>query len=260
MDWAAFQACLDDRLPGNPVVNDEEAIDKCVESLTSAIQEATAASPPRRRPHADPRPPLPAIIQDDILLKNRLRRQWQVTRDPALKAQVNRLQRSVTYRLNEWRNEQWSDTLESLDSEDQSLRKMTKRVMRVPTLSPPLLVPGGLALSDSEKAEALADNLEAQFQPVNDLSDPIVIEMVNKAMRAHEYVLASEPKLTSPSEVQQAIRGLKFGKSPGPNGIPNRVLIHLSKRAITFLTKVFSQFSAGSTSRQHGNTLSWCSY
>jgi hypothetical protein len=30
MDWAALQACLDYRLPGNPVVNDEEAIDKCV--------------------------------------------------------------------------------------------------------------------------------------------------------------------------------------------------------------------------------------
>jgi hypothetical protein len=50
MDWAAFQACLDDRLPGNPVVNDKEAIDKCVEELTSVIQEATAASAPRRRP------------------------------------------------------------------------------------------------------------------------------------------------------------------------------------------------------------------
>jgi hypothetical protein len=94
MDWAAFQACLDDRLPVNPVVNDEEAIDKCVEELTSAIQEPTAASAPKRRPRADPRPPLPASIQDKIRMKNRLRR--QVTRDPALKAQVNRLQMSVT--------------------------------------------------------------------------------------------------------------------------------------------------------------------
>jgi hypothetical protein len=120
------------------VVSDEEAIDTCVEELTSAIQEATAASAPKHRPRAHPRPSLPASIQDEIRLKNRLRRQWQVTRDPCLKAQVNRLQRSVTYRLNEWRNEQWSDTLESLDSEDQSLWKMTKRVMRVPTPSPPL--------------------------------------------------------------------------------------------------------------------------
>jgi hypothetical protein len=101
MDWAAFQACLDDRLPGNPVVDDEEANDKCVEELTSAIQEATTASAPRSRPRAEPRPPLPASIQDEIRLKKRLRRQWQVTRDPALKNQVNRLQRSVTYLLNE---------------------------------------------------------------------------------------------------------------------------------------------------------------
>jgi hypothetical protein len=133
MDWAAFQACFDERLPGNPVVNDEEVIEKCVEELTNAIQEATAASAPKRLPHADPRPPLPASIQDEIRLKYRLRRKWQVARDLALKAQVNCLQRSVTYRLNEWRNEQWNNTLESLDSESQSLWKMTKRVMRVPT-------------------------------------------------------------------------------------------------------------------------------
>jgi hypothetical protein len=34
----------------------------------------------------------------------------------------------------------------------------------------PLVTPGEIALSDSEKAEALADNLEAQFQPVTDPS------------------------------------------------------------------------------------------
>jgi hypothetical protein len=41
MDCAAFQASLQDRLSGSPVVVDDEAIDKCVEELTSAIQEAT---------------------------------------------------------------------------------------------------------------------------------------------------------------------------------------------------------------------------
>jgi hypothetical protein len=80
---------------------------------------------------------------------------------PQSESQINRLHGSVTWQLNEWRNHQWSDALESLDSEDQSLWKTTKRVMRVPTPSPPLQVPGGLALSDSEKTEALADSLEA---------------------------------------------------------------------------------------------------
>jgi hypothetical protein len=102
-------------------VVDEEAIDKCLEELTSAIHKATAASAPKRRPRADPRPTIPASIQGDIRLKNRLKRQWQITRNTSLKAKINRHQRSETWQLNEWRNAQWSDAFESLFSEDQSL-------------------------------------------------------------------------------------------------------------------------------------------
>jgi hypothetical protein len=85
-----------------------------------------------------------------------------------------------------------------------------------------LLVPGGLALSDSEKAEALADSLEAHFQPVNDPLSPALIGAVDEVMRAYKYAPASEPKLTSPSLVQEAIKALKVGKVPGPNDAPNR--------------------------------------
>jgi len=38
---------------------------------------------------------------------------------------------------------------------------------------------------------------------------------------------ASEPKLTNPEEVQEAIRGLEVSNAPGPNGIRNRALKHL---------------------------------
>jgi len=97
------------------------AIDTCVENFSDAVLKALVAFTPKRRPRDDPRPLIPAGIHDEIRLKNRLRRQWQVTRDPALKAEVNRLQCSVARRLNDSRNDQWSATLESLDSEDQSL-------------------------------------------------------------------------------------------------------------------------------------------
>jgi hypothetical protein len=117
---------------------------------------------------------------------------------------------------------------------------MTKRVMRVPTPSPPLVTPGGIALSDSEKAEALADNLETQFQPVTDPSVPAVIETVNVGLRFYFTAPASEPKLTNPEEVQEAIRGLRVGKAPGPNGIPNRPLKHLSQRTVSLLVLIFN--------------------
>jgi hypothetical protein len=68
--------------------------------------------------------------------------------------------------MNEWR-----DLLEFLDSEDQSLWKMTKMITRVHTPSLLLQVPRILILSDSEKGEALAHSLEAHVQPVDNPSD-----------------------------------------------------------------------------------------
>jgi hypothetical protein len=96
----------------------------------------------------------------------------QVTRDPALKAEVNRLQGSVTKRLNEWRNDQWNATLESgrpvAVEDDQTGDESSYFV------SPPV-TPGGVALSDSEKADALGESLETEFQPVTDPSIPGVL-------------------------------------------------------------------------------------
>jgi hypothetical protein len=119
-------------------------------------------------------------------------------------------------------NNQWSNTLESLVPDDQSLWKMNRRAMRIPTPSPPLITPGGIALADSEKAEELADSLEAKFQPVNEPSFPAVIGMVDETTRAYSFATASKPILNTLTDVQDAIRGLKVGKAPGPDGIPNR--------------------------------------
>jgi archaellum component FlaG (FlaF/FlaG flagellin family) len=86
---------------------------------------------------------------------------------------------------------------------------------------------GGIALSDSEKAEALADILETQFQAVSDPSVPAVIRMADVALRSYFVTTTSELKLTNPDEVHEAIKGLKSRKASDPNGIPNRPLKHL---------------------------------
>jgi hypothetical protein len=100
-DWANFQARLEDGITSSPELHDEVSIDTCTERLTGAILEALAAATPKSRPRDDLRSLIPVRIQDEIRLKNRLRRQWQITSDPALKVAVNRLQRSVTRQLNE---------------------------------------------------------------------------------------------------------------------------------------------------------------
>jgi hypothetical protein len=64
--------------------------------------------------------------------------------------------------------------------------------------------------------------------------------MVDEALRAYSYAPENKPEFTNPAEIQDAIRGLKFGKGPGPNGIPNRALKHLPQGDVFFLVKVFN--------------------
>jgi len=139
-DWANFQTHMEDLIPFDPELHNEMAIDTCVENFSGAVLKDPAASPPKRRPRDDPRPPIPAGIQDEIHLKNRLRRRWQLTRDPALRTEVNRLQRSVYRWLNEWRNGQWSATLESRRSvaveDDQTGDESSYSISTPPPRSP----------------------------------------------------------------------------------------------------------------------------
>jgi len=127
-------------------------------------------------------------------------------------------------------------------------------MIRIPTSSPPLVTTWGLALSDSEKAEALADSLEAHCQPVKDPSVPAVIEVVNKAMRACSFAPANEPKISNFTEVHDAIRVVKVGKAPGPNGVPNRALKHLPLSVVPSSSCYSTLHFDSSTSRQLGNT------
>ena len=69
---------------------------------------------------------------------------------------------------------------------------------------------------------------------------PAVMEKVDVMLRSYLINPASEPNLTNPDEVQEAIRDLKVGKAPGPNGIPNRALKHLPQRAVSLLVLIFN--------------------
>jgi hypothetical protein len=90
------------------------------------------------------------------------------------------------------------------------------------------------------KADVLADRFEAQFQAVNDPSVSAIIEMVKEVMCAYSLAPASKPKLTNPTEVQDAIWGLKVGNAPGPDSIPNRALKHFPLSVVSILIVLFN--------------------
>ena len=102
-EWANFQIHFEEIIKFDPELHKKMAFDTFVENFYGTVLKALAASTPKRHPREDKRPSIPVGFQDEIRLKNRLRGLWQITRVPALKAEVNGLQRSVSRRLNEWR-------------------------------------------------------------------------------------------------------------------------------------------------------------
>jgi hypothetical protein len=72
--------------------------------------------------------------------------------------------------------------------------------------------------------------------------------MVNEGLRSLFMAPASETKLPNPEEVQEASRGLRVGKAPGPNAIPNRALKHLPQREISLLVLILMPSSSPITS------------
>jgi hypothetical protein len=74
---------------------------------------------------------------------------------------------------------------------------------------------------------------------VTDSSVPVDIGTVHVALWSNFLAHASEHNLTKPEEVQEAISGLNFNKSPGPNGIANSALKHLQQQALSLLFLIF---------------------
>jgi hypothetical protein len=105
--------------------------------------------------------------------------------------------------------------------------------MSFPNPSIPLVALVGIAFSGSQKAEALPKSLLSEFQPVNGLSEPAVIEMVEEAFQAYPFAPSSEPLLTNHSKVLDTIRDETVGKAPGPNSVTNKDLKHFPQMAVS---------------------------
>jgi len=179
---------------------------------------ALAASTPRSCPHDAPRFPIPAGIQDVILLKNRLRRQWQFTRDPLWKLRsapckgrwptswmgwrttsgVRHLNLLIpkTNPCGGWPNGWWEFLLHLLI--------VTPRAWRV-------------TLSSAEKAEALAESLKsAQFRPLMVPLVPAVTEMVDVALMSCFLTPVSEPQCNQRKGGSRSHHGSQVRQESGP--------------------------------------------
>ncbi|GFV27053.1 uncharacterized protein TNCV_4852901 [Trichonephila clavipes] len=97
--------------------------------------------------------------------------------------------------------------LSSLNTEDNFLYNLHKRITKKRTVIPPLHGPSGMAYSDFEKAVALKDTLEVTFQEnAEPYSDDKIEEVKSLGNHYFENFNTHIPPLTSPLEVRGSIK------------------------------------------------------
>ncbi|GFS64044.1 hypothetical protein TNCV_3944421 [Trichonephila clavipes] len=83
------------------------------------------------------------------------------------------------------RQQAWEDNLLTLNAEDNSLWELQKRSERKPPPISALNGPTGIALSDTNKTEVIAQSLESQFQ-LNDIHNPHKDEVITSVVDAYQ--------------------------------------------------------------------------
>ncbi|GFX60273.1 probable RNA-directed DNA polymerase from transposon X-element [Trichonephila clavipes] len=175
-------------------------------------------------------------------LRNRARKTYQYSRNPADKTTLNKIQNKIKRKIQAVTQKQWEDKLASLDTVDGSLWSTTKGFKKKRSPISALKGNTGITYTDEEKAETLADSLENQFQ-LNNISNPTQdnnhIRLVSRFFN-NENDFDDSPSNTKPSEIIQIINNFKIKKAPGREGITNKMCKHFTRSVIFQLTNIIN--------------------
>ncbi|GFV11016.1 probable RNA-directed DNA polymerase from transposon X-element, partial [Trichonephila clavipes] len=175
-------------------------------------------------------------------IRNRARKTYQYSRNPTDKTTLNRIQNKIKRKIQAVTQKQWEDKLASLDTVDGSLWSTTKGFKKKRSPISALKGNTGIAYTDEEKAETLADSLENQFQ-LNSISNPAQdnnhIRLVSRFFN-NENNFDDAPSNTKPSEIVQIINNFKIKKAPGREGITNKMCKHFTRSVIFQLTNIIN--------------------
>ncbi|KAL1109957.1 hypothetical protein AAG570_014114 [Ranatra chinensis] len=129
-DWKLFRESLNDATStAKLALTTYQDIDDAVEKFTSDIVSSLRISVPKKSTIIKP-PILPDEIKHLISTKNRVRRRWQKYRERKEKALLNVLERNVKIKILEWRNSNWEEKIQKINSLDGSLWKLTRSLTR----------------------------------------------------------------------------------------------------------------------------------
>ncbi|GBO99308.1 RNA-directed DNA polymerase from mobile element jockey [Eumeta japonica] len=225
-DWKRVLTALEkiDTPPLNSIPDNIRTIDEinsAIGALTSHIRTVVKKCE-REVPASSDHRKFPPVILELIRAKNKALRRASAYPTPEYRSRARDLQREVKARVQEFRNESWSDLMEEIRPSHKAFWRITKALKTEGyTPIPPLKRPdGSTALDDAEVAECIADSIETQCSHASPLHDPAHISRIEEeVLQETSLDLQDDLTLVSLSEVQTLMKSLKTRKAPGLDGI-----------------------------------------
>ncbi|GFS48082.1 RNA-directed DNA polymerase from mobile element jockey [Trichonephila clavipes] len=168
INWENFRFLLKNKPLSIPASPSNEHLDVAIGRLEENISEAlVSASKPKFKTAPIKLPP---DIRSKIRHRNRVRRFWQKSRDPALKNELRTIRNEIASDIRHLSRARWEKTIEELSPETSTLWRCTSFLKKPFHHIPPLKgALGSIAVAPIEKAEVIADSLQKQFEPNTDV-------------------------------------------------------------------------------------------
>jgi hypothetical protein len=164
-DWDRFRSLTTDPISPKLKINSEIEADKAARDFTASIASAYKLSTYKSTLYGiNNNPPgLDRLLRE----KQRLRKLWQETRDPACKTAVNWVSRAIRRMAQKKALERREAKLCNCEVTPQAVWPIAKSLLRRDEPKAPTAIhgPSGLKFYPKDKANVIADCLEKQFTP-----------------------------------------------------------------------------------------------
>lgn len=242
-NWPLFRTVFNNRLDPELPLETERNIDDALTHLTWSIKEAQSQSVPLRRGADDRNLYLDNVTKRLISVKNAKRRQFNETRDPLLRTEINKLRKLIDKRLKDKNNLQFQNKIQAMPDRSKPFWTITKLIRTKPKPIPSFTDNSdNILLTDLEKSEALSDH----FLKSHQINLASVSPMDQKADLNFKSIQMCPTYVPSDNEIRMdeithIIRFFKKFKAPGEDTIMSIVLKYLPTEGLEFLRKILNK-------------------
>ena len=240
-NWDRYKSHIENNLNYDCELQGKADIDVALEDLCSSILNTRNFTVPKVQVKYNS-PIIDDNLQLLIRLKNVRRRQYQRSRDPAMKIIYQDLQKEIKRRFTILRNENFSKMVEEIKPYTKPFWKLSKVLKKPQKPIPPLKDGDRILLTNQEKAQQLARQFESVHNFNLNIVSPIEEEVLQKYENIHNqnFTLAEASK-TNLDEIKAIIKKFKNMKAPDDDGIFYILLKRIPETALGFLVRTFNK-------------------